>query len=49
MSLPMASAENVQEALTSYIDFDSPMGTNIYEPVRVLSRLESEMPCQGNE
>ncbi|CAM9370855.1 unnamed protein product [Ascophyllum nodosum] len=31
VSLPMASAETVTDALTSYINFDSPMGTNIYE------------------
>lgn len=45
VSLPMVSAENVQEALTSYIDFNSPMGTNIYEPVRVLSLWESVPRC----
>eukprot|EP00752_Nemacystus_decipiens_P001886 g1816.t1 len=31
-SLPMAAADNVHGSLTTYIDFDSPMGTNIYEP-----------------
>lgn len=31
--LPTISAENVQGEMMSYFDFDSPMGTNIYEPV----------------
>lgn len=29
----MTSADAVHGSLTTYIDFDSPMGTNIYEPV----------------
>lgn len=31
--LPMAAAENVHGSLKTYIDFESAMGTNIYEPV----------------
>lgn len=29
----MASAEKIQGSLETYVDFDSPMGTNIYEAV----------------
>lgn len=36
VSLPMAAADTVHGSLTTYIDFDSPMGTNIYEPVRAV-------------
>eukprot|EP00903_Cladosiphon_okamuranus_P008100 g7808.t1 len=32
VSLPMAAADTVHGSTTTYIDFDSPMGTNIYEP-----------------
>ncbi|CAM9300288.1 unnamed protein product [Pylaiella littoralis] len=30
--LPMAAADTVHGSLKTYIDFESPMGTNIYEP-----------------
>ena len=33
VSLPMASADNVRGRLTTYIDFDSPLGTDIYKAV----------------
>ena len=33
VSLPMTAADDVHGSLTTYIDFESPMGTNIYEPV----------------
>lgn len=33
VTLPMAAAEKVFGAHTSYLDFDSPMGTNLYAPV----------------
>ncbi|CAM9188684.1 unnamed protein product [Ectocarpus fasciculatus] len=32
VSLPMAAADTVHGSLTTYVDFDSPMGTNFYEP-----------------
>ncbi|CAM9846146.1 unnamed protein product, partial [Hapterophycus canaliculatus] len=31
VSLPIASAEGTRGSLETYVDFDSPMGTNIYE------------------
>lgn len=33
VSLPMVAAEAAHGSLETYIDFDSPMGTNIYEAV----------------
>lgn len=44
VSLPMTAADTVHGSLTTYIDFDSPMGTNFYEPVGVQREVEASKP-----
>lgn len=44
VSLPMSSADNVRGKLTTYIDFDSPLGTDIYKAVSTYTFLAVYVP-----